>query len=32
MSVHVIWGLDPHLMRLTRGRLGMGLVLPTGLL
>jgi deazaflavin-dependent oxidoreductase (nitroreductase family) len=32
MSVHVLWKLDPHLMRLTRGRLGMGLVLPTALL
>lgn len=32
MSVHVVWKLDPNLMRLTRGRLGMGLVLPTALL
>jgi deazaflavin-dependent oxidoreductase (nitroreductase family) len=32
MSVHVVWKLDPHLMRLTRGRLGMGLVMPTALL
>lgn len=32
MSVHVLWKLDPHLMRMTRGRLGMALVLPTGLL
>jgi deazaflavin-dependent oxidoreductase (nitroreductase family) len=31
-SVHVMWKLDPHLMRLTRGRLGMGLFLPTALL
>jgi deazaflavin-dependent oxidoreductase (nitroreductase family) len=28
----IIWKLDPYLMRLTRGRLGFGLVLPTGLL
>jgi deazaflavin-dependent oxidoreductase (nitroreductase family) len=27
-----MWKLDPHLMRATRGRLGMGLVLPTALL
>jgi len=32
LSVHVVWKLDPHLMRLTRGRLGMGLVMPTALL
>jgi deazaflavin-dependent oxidoreductase (nitroreductase family) len=32
VSVHVMWKIDPHLMRLTRGRLGMGLVLPTALL
>lgn len=32
MSVHVVWKLDPYLMRLTRGRLGMGLVMPTALL
>ncbi|HEX5376391.1 MAG TPA: nitroreductase/quinone reductase family protein [Solirubrobacterales bacterium] len=32
MSVQVLWKLDPHLMRLTRGRFGMGLVLPTALL
>jgi deazaflavin-dependent oxidoreductase (nitroreductase family) len=32
LSVHVLWKLDPHLMRLTRGRFGMGLVLPTALL
>jgi deazaflavin-dependent oxidoreductase (nitroreductase family) len=32
MSVHLVWKLDPHLMRATRGRLGMGLVLPTALL
>jgi deazaflavin-dependent oxidoreductase (nitroreductase family) len=32
MSVHVVWKVDPYLMRLTRGRLGMGLVMPTALL
>jgi deazaflavin-dependent oxidoreductase (nitroreductase family) len=32
MSVHVVWRLDPYLMRVTRGRLGMGLVVPTALL
>ena len=32
MSVHVVWRLDPYLMRATRGRLGMGLVMPTALL
>ncbi|HEX3609235.1 MAG TPA: nitroreductase/quinone reductase family protein [Solirubrobacterales bacterium] len=32
MSVHVVWKLDPYLMRATRGRLGMGLIMPTALL
>ncbi|HEX5712677.1 MAG TPA: nitroreductase/quinone reductase family protein [Solirubrobacterales bacterium] len=32
LSVHLVWKLDPHLMRLTRGRLGMGLLMPTALL
>lgn len=32
MSVHIVWKVDPYLMRLTRGRLGMGLVMPTALL
>lgn len=32
LSARVVWKLDPHLLRLTRGRLGMGLVLPTALL
>lgn len=32
MSVHLVWKLDPYLMRATRGRLGMGLVMPTALL
>ena len=32
MSVHVVWKVDPLLMRATGGRLGMGLVMPTALL
>lgn len=32
LSVHVVWKLDPLLMRATGGRLGMGLGLPTALL
>jgi deazaflavin-dependent oxidoreductase (nitroreductase family) len=32
MSIHILWKFDPHLMRATRGRLGMALVLPTALL
>jgi deazaflavin-dependent oxidoreductase (nitroreductase family) len=28
----IVWKIDPHLMRLTRGRLGTGLLLPTALL
>ena len=32
MSVHVVWRLDPYLMRITRGRFGMGLAMPTALL
>lgn len=32
MSVHVVWKLDPYLMRATRGRVGMGLTMPTALL
>jgi deazaflavin-dependent oxidoreductase (nitroreductase family) len=32
LSRRVVWKLDPHVMRLTRGRLGMGLMLPTALL
>jgi deazaflavin-dependent oxidoreductase (nitroreductase family) len=31
-SAKVVWKVDPHLLRVTRGRLGMGLVLPTALL
>lgn len=32
MSVHFVWKVDPYLMRVTRGRLGMGLVMPTALI
>ena len=32
MSVNVVWKVDPYLMRMTRGRIGMGLILPTALL
>src|SRR4051812_4333741 len=32
LSVKVVWKLDPHLMRSTRGRVGLGLMLPTALL
>ena len=32
ISVNVVWKLDPYLLRATRGRVGMGLVLPTALL
>ena len=32
MSVHLVWKVDPSLMRMTRGRLGLGLVIPTALL
>ncbi len=32
MSVSFVWRLDPYLMRATRGRFGMGLVMPTALL
>jgi deazaflavin-dependent oxidoreductase (nitroreductase family) len=32
LSVNVVWKVDPYLMRATRGRVGMGLVLPTALL
>ncbi len=32
VSANVLWKLDPYLLRLTRGRFGMGLVLPTALL
>ncbi len=32
LSVHVVWRVDPYIMRVTGGRLGMGLVMPTALL
>jgi len=32
ISEKVVWKLDPYLLRATRGRVGMGLVLPTALL
>src|SRR5687768_5823907 len=32
LSRHVVWKLDPILMRVTGGRLGFGLLLPTALL
>jgi deazaflavin-dependent oxidoreductase (nitroreductase family) len=32
LSVHVVWKLDPYLMRGTGGHIGMGLVMPTALL
>ena len=32
LSAKVVWKIDPYLLRLTRGRFGMGLVLPTALL
>jgi deazaflavin-dependent oxidoreductase (nitroreductase family) len=32
ISVNVVWKVDPYLLRVTRGRVGMGLVLPTALL
>jgi deazaflavin-dependent oxidoreductase (nitroreductase family) len=28
----IVWKIDPHLLRLTRGRIGTGLLLPTALL
>jgi deazaflavin-dependent oxidoreductase (nitroreductase family) len=32
LSIHVVWKLDPSLMRATPGRLGFDLVIPTALL
>jgi deazaflavin-dependent oxidoreductase (nitroreductase family) len=32
LSRTLLWKLDPHVLRLTRGRLGLGLMLPTALL
>lgn len=32
ISVHVVWKVDPWLMRASRGRIGLGLTMPTALL
>lgn len=32
LSVHVVWRVDPYLMRATGGRVGMNLTIPTALL
>jgi deazaflavin-dependent oxidoreductase (nitroreductase family) len=32
LSMRIVWKVDPHLLRLTRGRVGMGLIVPTALL
>ena len=32
ISARIAWKVDPYLLRLTRGRFGLGLVLPTALL
>jgi deazaflavin-dependent oxidoreductase (nitroreductase family) len=32
ISANVVWKVDPYLLRASRGRVGMGLVLPTALL
>ncbi len=32
LSRKFVWKLDPHVLRLTRGRIGLGLLLPTALL
>jgi len=32
LSMKIVWKIDPYLLRLTRGRLGMGLIVPTVLL
>jgi deazaflavin-dependent oxidoreductase (nitroreductase family) len=32
VSARLVWKVDPYLLRATRGRVGMGLVLPTALL
>ena len=32
LSVHLVWKIDPWLMRISRGRLGMGVGIPTALL
>jgi len=32
LSIHVVWKVDPYLMRATRGHFGMDLMIPTALL
>jgi deazaflavin-dependent oxidoreductase (nitroreductase family) len=32
LSAKIVWKVDPYLLRITRGRMGLGLVLPTALL
>ncbi|HXS33269.1 MAG TPA: nitroreductase/quinone reductase family protein [Solirubrobacterales bacterium] len=32
LSVHVVWKVDPYLMRVSRGRVGLDLTIPTALL
>ena len=32
LSMHVVWKVDPYLLRITGGRIGMGLTMPTALL
>ena len=32
LSMRIVWKLDPFLLQLSRGRMGMGLLLPTSLL
>jgi deazaflavin-dependent oxidoreductase (nitroreductase family) len=32
LSIHILWKVDPWLMRLTRGRAGLGIGVPTALL
>src|SRR5258708_3214831 len=32
LSIHVVWKVDPLLMRASRGRVGLGLGMPTALL
>jgi deazaflavin-dependent oxidoreductase (nitroreductase family) len=32
LSIHILWKVDPWLMRLTRGRVGLGIGVPTALL
>jgi deazaflavin-dependent oxidoreductase (nitroreductase family) len=32
LSVHLVWRVDPFLMRMSRGRLGLDLTIPTALL